>query len=523
MRRMRHIHWSSPLTRRCCSVLVAVVLALAPAAIAWTGTDRVVRKVPGPSPRQTIDNVLQLVGDAESAITAAVEEGIAAPGWTFSPDIHRRVANAELHLTQATQSLDLIRIPSALLPMTGVARLLQLYSLLRYDLAQHPGLPIPDQQQVKDQQLSHWTLPDSAIALRQIAAHATTLQQLQRSCSQCSVGDFLFTAETVAQVPQDFDALFANDPVLRHRYGGQLYEFWAQLPGGALPPKLFFLLSPPLRRALLTTMFGQSLLQWLLLIPVTIVLLMALVWWLWVLRNMHRQANQSDGARIHLLRAAGLIPPLLLVRLWQWYAVDWVNLFAERQEAVVIGSTVVGGGLMAAFVYLLAEAIGQQFAWTSAQHDFPARRWIRRRGSGQIMTLARIAGVVAGLVVLIRTGRDLGLTSVTLLALSSVPALAISLGTQQLIHDIADGFSLLLDGQIKPGSYYLIGSPKAGEIQGRISSLGMRSLRLELEDGSIVAIPNSQVASSVVTSLPTTSASSVDAAMVADPAVSTNA
>jgi MscS family membrane protein len=117
------------------------------------------------------------------------------------------------------------------------------------------------------------------------------------------------------------------------------------------------------------------------------------------------------------------------------------------------------------------------------------------------MTLARIVGLLLALVVLIRTGRALGITSITLLALSSVPALAISLGTQQLIHDIADGFSLLLDGQIKPGSLYLIGTPKSGEITGQITSLGMRSLRLQKEDGSIVSIPNSLVASSVVTSL----------------------
>lgn len=117
------------------------------------------------------------------------------------------------------------------------------------------------------------------------------------------------------------------------------------------------------------------------------------------------------------------------------------------------------------------------------------------------MTMARIAGLVAALVVVIHTGRELGFTSLTLLALSSVPALAISLGTQQLIHDIADGFSLFLDGQIKPGSSCVIGTPKSGEIKGQVLSLGMRSLRLELEDGSTISIPNSQVASSMVTSM----------------------
>ena len=99
----------------------------------------------------------------------------------------------------------------------------------------------------------------------------------------------------------------------------------------------------------------------------------------------------------------------------------------------------------------------------------------------------------------IQTGRNLGMTSLTLLAASSVPALAISLGTQQLIRDISDGFSILLDGQMKPGDRCTIGTSKSGEIKGRVRSLGMRSMRLQLDDGSELSIPNSQVASSVVT------------------------
>ena len=95
--------------------------------------------------------------------------------------------------------------------------------------------------------------------------------------------------------------------------------------------------------------------------------------------------------------------------------------------------------------------------------------------------------------------RSLGLTSVTILALSSVPALAISLGTQQLIRDISDGFSLFLDGQLKVGDQCTIGTPKSGKIDGTVVSMGMRSLSLLLKNGSQLSMPNSQVAESVVT------------------------
>ena len=68
--------------------------------------------------------------------------------------------------------------------------------------------------------------------------------------------------------------------------------------------------------------------------------------------------------------------------------------------------------------------------------------------------------------IFVQAARSLGLTSVTILALSSVPALAISHGTQQLIRDIYDGFSLLLDGQLRVGDRCSIGTGMSGQIVG---------------------------------------------------------
>jgi len=50
--------------------------------------------------------------------------------------------------------------------MTGVGTMLQLRSVLRYDLAHSPGLVLPDQAQVSAQHLQTWTLPDTPITLQ---------------------------------------------------------------------------------------------------------------------------------------------------------------------------------------------------------------------------------------------------------------------------------------------------------------------------------------------------------------------
>ena len=206
-----------------------------------------------------------------------------------------------------------------------------------------------------------------------------------------------------------------------------------------------------------------------------------------------------DEIRIYLISLLGVVPPLLLVLLWQWYAIEWINLIGTNQEIALISCRVVSGLLVALLAYLCAEALGQLVARTRRRHADGSLMLVRRKGAGQIMTIARIAGILAVCVILVNIGRDLGLTSLTLLGLASVPALAISLGTKQLIHDISDGFSILLDGEIKVGDRCTIGAPKSGEIRGKVLSLGMRSIRLELEDGSEISIPNSSVGASVVT------------------------
>jgi MscS family membrane protein len=452
------------------------------------------RKVPGPSPEQTIRQFLFLTDGAETVIRRAVRQGLAEPGPFFQPSVIRDVDGAVHLMLEATEALDLGKVPMALRPMTGVGTMLMLHSLLRYDLDHSPGLVIPDEAATLQHRLQRWTIPDTPITLEVISerdAHAGL------ACSRCSAGDFLFSAATLAQVPEDFGRVFGQDAKLRRRYGADLYTYWAQVPGGALPPKLFLRLPLATRRFLLIPLGGQSLLQWLLLLPVTLAVVLLLAWWLWRLRRWRQGRGDLDGAWPHLLRVVAVLPPLLLVSLWKSFAIDWINLIGPRELAVLVGSRLVTALLQALLIYLLAEAIGQ---WVTVKRCADASGHIqlsRRKGSGQILTMARTAGILGVLGLGIQTGQSLGFTSLTLLAVSSVPALAISLGTQQLIRDIADGFSLWLDGQIKPGDRCTVGL-SASSTQGRIRSLGMRSVRLEEDDGTVLSIPNSQVASSVV-------------------------
>ena len=285
----------------------------------------------------------------------------------------------------------------------------------------------------------------------------------------------------------------------QQRYGAELYRYWAFYPGGALPPKLIFLLPLDVRKILLVQLAGQSLIQWLLLLPVTLLMLVAMGWWIVRLHRWRQRRPDLSGFVTQLLGVLAVLPLLLLVWAWQWYAITWINLIGPREEAALVIVRLLQGLLLSTLAYLSAESVGQLVTTRRFRTPDGAVQLERRQGSGQILTIARLLGVLAAMALLMQTGQDLGLTSLTLLGLASVPALAISLGTQQLIRDIADGFSLLLDGQLRPGDRCTIGTSKSGIIKGRIDSLGMRSMRILQDDGSVLALPNSQVAGSVVT------------------------
>ncbi|MCP9832163.1 mechanosensitive ion channel [Synechococcus sp. HJ21-Hayes] len=461
----------------------------------------VLRQVPGPSPRQTIDNFLTTTEKAQHLIHGAICDGLANPGWLYSSEQRQKVEEGQRLLAQATEALNLSQLPQVLHPITGVGTMLQLRSLLLYDLANHPALVLPGPDEVARMKLSSWTIPESPITLElnQSSSHGQgPLPGLP--CKQCSEQDFLFSPRTIAQVNADFAQIFDGNHALRHRFGGDLYVTWSLLPGGALPPKWILRLPNSWRHVLVETAYGgQSLVQWMLQVPASVLALAFAAATSIGLRHQFRNHTASLGLTTYWVRVGLLLPVLLLIAVWRWFSIDWVNLTGDRALVVVVAARILHIVVAMPLVYLLSEAVGQSLIRKCKRQADGTVTWLRRKGAGQLLTVARVIGLTLAIMVFIQGARSLGLTSVTILALSSVPALAISLGTQQLIRDISDGFSLFLDGQIKVGDKCTIGTAKSGQIDGTVLSMGMRSIHLQLKNGSQLAIPNSQVAGSVVT------------------------
>ncbi len=84
-------------------------------------------------------------------------------------------------------------------------------------------------------------------------------------------------------------------------------------------------------------------------------------------------------------------------------------------------------------------------------------------------------------------------------AASGVAGVVLGMALRELLLDIFTGLALNLDRPVKIGDHVRL--HKAGDqpIQGRITEISWRSTRLKDDDGNLVIVPNSRIASSTIT------------------------
>lgn len=95
-----------------------------------------------------------------------------------------------------------------------------------------------------------------------------------------------------------------------------------------------------------------------------------------------------------------------------------------------------------------------------------------------------IISVIAFMMVL----HEFGLDVRPILASAGILGLAISLGAQNLVKDIVNGFFILFEDQFGVGD-----TIKIGEITGRVEKMNLRTTTLKDSNENVHIIPNSQI------------------------------
>ena len=111
------------------------------------------------------------------------------------------------------------------------------------------------------------------------------------------------------------------------------------------------------------------------------------------------------------------------------------------------------------------------------------------------MPVCRVLSGVVAIVLIYRMLLQLGLSPTVVLALSTVPGLAIGLGASKLLGNLFAGLSLQTDRPLRVGEFCAL-----GDDQGFITKIGLRSVEIETATG-IITIPNAVAEDCVVNNL----------------------
>jgi MscS family membrane protein len=110
----------------------------------------------------------------------------------------------------------------------------------------------------------------------------------------------------------------------------------------------------------------------------------------------------------------------------------------------------------------------------------------------------RLVDVLVLLAGLLATLRHFGVDPTPVLAGLGVGGIAVALAAQKTLENVIAGASLIFDEAVRVGDFL-----KAGEIQGTVDYIGLRSIRIRTLDRTVVTVPNSQIANMTLETLST--------------------
>ena len=455
-------------------------------------------QVVGDTPRDTLLNFYAVMADVGILIDEVTANHLNDPGLFWNRQTLREMAEAEDLFDAAVSALDGSSFPLGVRSYLKDEAAIQLKQALDFIFNNSRQIiNIPDAKGMKElnenrsKQTQSWTLPGSSIELSsQIPENPTN-------------SNFFFSASTVANASNIYEQAQGQATTEENQKfsTNTFYEDFIHTPGHLFPPK-WYLILPSKFRSLIETeiLFGETLFQVVLAaLAVSIFALITAILFHQLIQTY--QKKSEDPSRAWLLdslawkRAALMLPLVPLAKLTEIFIDEYLNFTGLPLIVFTIIFEVTYFSFLVILVFLFFEAFGRSTSETLVRMSGTQEVWELSRTSNRIMPICRVLSGVVAIALIYRMLLQLGLSPAVVLALSTVPGLAIGLGASKLLGNLFAGLSLQTDRPLRVGEFCAL-----GDDQGFITKIGLRSVEIETATG-IITIPNAVAEDCVVNNL----------------------
>lgn len=356
--------------------------------------------------------------------------------------------------------LDLSAVPSANRVKVGNAALTYLSDILARIPAVDPdSIPgaIPSDKPLP----VRWTIPGTDIHVARID-------------SGPNEGEYLFTAESIAHLADDYRRI-QNLPLQYPRQYVWFHQEHINATGPLIPGWLTGSIPDSLKVVYLDTPI------WKIIAIALVVVLMLILAYFWA-RVVRRQCHRGSEFR-RLAWRFTLPTALLAIYLFtDWYVIAHINpagLFATGESLLAT----------AAFYAVAAWAVWIGcFLVAEAAINTP-RRIGNSLDTHLLRLAARIAAIASAGGILIYGANEIGIPAYGLIAGIGVGGFALALAAQSTIENLFGGVTLFMDSPFRIGDVISFGDQR-----GTVEMVGTRSSRIRALDGTLVTVPNSDLA-----------------------------
>jgi len=422
------------------------------------------------SPRSTLSSFLEIINAAYVEMGKLKISYINSNRLYFSEGENEQIYWVRKQVGVASRALDLSTSQLGIVASDELAdrRTLQLKSIL--DRLELPPLDsIPDAEMMESLTFKRWTIPDTSITIQLIKEGPRA-------------GEYLFTANTVERLPDFYDSMKG----IQYLAGGSpgWYESYRNGTLGLAEIVPYQWTSNMPSWAMLVVM-DQPVWRW---IGLIIVLFVSVVLFIMLKNIVYFLSMRFSFSQYYsnCRKFSWLVALLILLPLVTYFIINYVRISGEFREVFSVLAVISFYLLLSWMVWVSTDLISNYITETKSLFSGGI-------DSQFIRISSRLVSIVFVVIILVFGAQQLGFPAYSIFAGLGIGGLAVALAAQENLSNLLGSLVIMVEKPFRVGH-----SIRFAGVEGKVESIGFRSVQIRTFYNSVVSIPSREVISSSI-------------------------